>query len=458
MLRNLVPVAGLLVAQALTTSAFLSAKPWHLPTQHLTAPRQPVALRMSVPNPLDTLTSGLASIVRMPGGVTVSSSQEGGPTLKVLYDIENDAACRRVRERITEYDLVVSTVVPSAPNSRVFTSGYKYALPQGTEIPRLVIANEEGQEVTLSGEEEILAFLDDEFAANKASETSESPLPPEVVEIWLKIGNVLATILRTGRGSQVSPAAKLGDLPSKQLVLYSYEGNQFCRLVREVLTELDLPYELRSAGKESPRRAELAQITGGSSQCPYLLDPNQDVAMAESADIIAYLYKNYARWTPPNEALQWTSENVMKLAKPIFEKLTPLQAGSGGEDGSEYQQALASAKAEINRVTSEYPVVVYTYSLSPFSSETKTLLERLNVDYHEVSLGAEWIPGLLKDPAARAALLEMTGQSSLPHVFVGGQSIGGLFSGNPGLVPLLEEGKFADMIKSAEKKSVSETV
>ena len=56
-------------------------------------------------------------------------------------------------------------------------------------------------------------------------------------------------------------------------VLYSHEGYQVCRLVREVLTELDLVYELLNAGKESPRRAELASNTGGSSHCPYLSIP-----------------------------------------------------------------------------------------------------------------------------------------------------------------------------------------
>ena len=38
-------------------------------------------------------------------------------------------------------------------------------------------------------------------------------------------------------------------MPPSPLRLYSYDGNQFCRLVREVLCECDLPYELRSTGK-----------------------------------------------------------------------------------------------------------------------------------------------------------------------------------------------------------------
>ena len=38
--------------------------------------------------------------------------------------------------------------------------------------------------------------------------------------------------------------------------------------------------------------------------------------------------------------------------------------------------------------------------------------------------------------ALRAELLERTGQSSLPQVFVNGESVGGLYSGSPGLVEL----------------------
>jgi glutathione S-transferase len=71
------------------------------------------------------------------------------------------------------------------------------------------------------------------------------------------------------------------------------DGNQFCRLVREVLTELDLPYELVSVAKGSPRRATLAELAGRST-APYLVDANSGEAMFESADIVAYLHRQYA--------------------------------------------------------------------------------------------------------------------------------------------------------------------
>ena len=79
-------------------------------------------LHMSVPNPLDTLSSGLASIVRVGenglAGVTVLSTAKAVDGIKLkLYDIENSNNCRLVRELVTELDLVAE-IIPSAPNSR----------------------------------------------------------------------------------------------------------------------------------------------------------------------------------------------------------------------------------------------------------------------------------------------------------------------------------------------------
>ena len=412
---------------------------------------------MSIPDPLDTLTSGLASICRLPSGVTVQKVAilpEGRLHIKELYDVENNNACRKVRERITELDLVVEKVIPAAPNSRVFTdSSYQNNLAQGTPVPRLVLVDGDGKETVLSGEDDILQFFNDAFPVQ--SNGQEDSFRRQAVSILRNAAGKLAGILRTGRGTRVSQAASPSlspPRPNKPLILYSYEGNQFCRLVREVLTELDLVYELRSAGKESPRRQELAARADGSTQCPYLIDPNNNnVAMAESADIIAYLYQTYAMWTPPNEILQWTSDVILPLAKPIFRQLTLLQAKSADNDNNLAAQQ-QQAKQEIEQTVQSFPVVVYTYSLSPFSSETKALLDRLGVDYEEQSLGAEWFPGLLAKPQLRAALLEMTGQSSLPHVFIGGKSIGGLFSGTPGLVPALEQGILLDMVAAAREE------
>eukprot|EP00532_Pseudo-nitzschia_australis_P014970 CAMPEP_0168274592 /NCGR_PEP_ID=MMETSP0141_2-20121125/17376_1 /TAXON_ID=44445 /ORGANISM="Pseudo-nitzschia australis, Strain 10249 10 AB" /LENGTH=481 /DNA_ID=CAMNT_0008216181 /DNA_START=64 /DNA_END=1509 /DNA_ORIENTATION=- len=445
---------------AVTTAAFSSRTLPFLPGKKSNNEQQlSQRLYMSVPNSLDVLTSGLASIFCLPRGVTVSSPQTGKDNIRIvkLYDVENSRTCRKVRERITELDLVVEQVIPVAVGSKNAAS-----MPGG-EVPVLVASststeeedgvNEENNQ-TIKGEEAILKFLDESCLDQSRNalvddqQESENDAVAVAKEKLQLVGLYLAGWMRLGRGESVSPSISspsgAANRPQKPLILYSYEGNQFCRPVREVLMELDITYELRSAGKESPRRAELASITGGSSQCPYLIDPNTGVSMPESAVIVEYLYKNYALWTPPSEILEWASSNVMTLAKPVFGFLSPLQAGAKDAD-SNYKENLEEAKREINTEAASDPVVVYTYELSPFSSETKSLLDRLDVEYKEISLGKEWIPGLIAENGAikRAALLEMTGQSSLPHIFIDGKPIGGLFSGSPGLLPLLKSGEFS---------------
>jgi glutathione S-transferase len=449
---NMMPMRILLVALLLGSTTVIGFAP--LSPSEAVRRDGTTRLQMSVPTQIDTLTSGLASICRLPGGTTVIQSaskllEEEKPKLKQLFDVENSRTCRKVRERITELDLVVGTVIPAASNSRVFTdSAYVYALPQGTVIPRLVLAEASGEERVLSGDEAILAYLDETFSV-PAVDTDD---PKEkVVNLLREAGSYVAELLRVGRGSSVSSVAGASaPRPAKSLVLYSYEGNQFCRLVREVLTELDIPYELRSAGKESLRRKELAEVSGKSQQ-PYLMDPNTGDAMPESLDIIRYLYKTYALWTPPNEILQWASAVVLPPVKPLFATLAPLQAGSTRDDKTEYEKEISQAKTEIEAAIKASPVVVYTYDLSPFSFETKALLDNLEISYKEISLGKEWIPGLIGEGGSqtRAALLDITGQSSLPQVFIGGKSIGGLFSGTPGLVPALEQGSLREMVSNA---------
>jgi glutaredoxin len=412
-------------------------------------------LYMSVPNSFDVFTSGLASIFRLPNGVTVSNNVISNNKIRLvkLYDVENSKTCRPVREKITEFDLVVEQVIPSATNS------IASILPNNCErIPVLVAAVSEEEFLTIEGTENILKFLDESFVDQEQQQILDANNSNDQLDTFKEYlqlaGMYLTEWIRLGKGSQVSSSVTSSpntvNRPEKTLILYSYEGNQFCRIVREVLTELDITYELRSAGKESPRRDELASITGGSTQCPYLIDPNTGVSIPDSKDIVEYLYRNYALWTPPNEILEWTSTNVMSLFKPIFSTIAPLQAGEKDAD-NDFQQNVEEAIRVIKTEVDTDPVVVYTYELSPFSSETKDLLDRLDVDYKEISLGKEWIPGLISEngPIKRAALLKMTGQSSLPHIFIGGKPIGGLFSGSPGLVPMLKNGDFFTSLSQA---------
>ena len=279
------------------------------------------------------------------------------PTIKKLFDIENSRECRLVRERITELDLCVDQVIPACPNSSVVLEASSGSIV----VPMMIVESSDGEESTLEGSDAILQFLDAEFKVKDISQGGEEDVAGELLSKADDVLVFVPGILRAGRGSKVCGAASSSldvPRPQKPLVLYSYEGNQFCRLVREVLTELDIVFELRSAGKSSPRREELASITGGSSQCPFLIDPNTGINMAESKDIIEYLYKTYADFTPPSELLKSVSGVVTPLLKPVYKAIAPLQAGSSRENEFEYKSELAEAKAKIFDEIASAPVVI----------------------------------------------------------------------------------------------------
>lgn len=445
-------------------------KSWHDPTmktQEIGRSSKKTKLNMSIPNSLDTLTSGLASIARLPFGTIVSmpppttesSSAVASTSIRILrlYDMEGNSNCRLVRERITELDLSVDVVIPAGKGSRAMNdSSYEYYIgEQGPNvIPRMMVSDEDEEKgiQVLVGREDILAYFSSKFGERKPIvDANEDELKKVVVEGLVAFSEPLPALLRLGRGQDVAGCALSPETPrpEKPLILYSYEGNQFCRLVREVLSELDIPYQLVSAGKGSQQRATLAQMSG-STQCPYLVDPNTNVQMAESKDIILYLYKNYATFTPPNELLGMISAIITPVLKPVYKVLAPLQAGSNREDKSQYVAEIEAAKAEIMDEISKERVVVYTYSLSPFCTEALAVLDRLEIPYKEISLGLEWLPFLIDGNGGsqkRVALGEISNQTSLPNIFVNGQSIGGLYDG---LVPALEKGTFQKMLSSDE--------
>eukprot|EP00933_Yihiella_yeosuensis_P010416 TRINITY_DN116933_c0_g1_i1.p1 TRINITY_DN116933_c0_g1~~TRINITY_DN116933_c0_g1_i1.p1 ORF type:complete len:283 (+),score=41.84 TRINITY_DN116933_c0_g1_i1:93-941(+) len=134
------------------------------------------------------------------------------------------------------------------------------------------------------------------------------------------------------------------------------------------------------------------------------------------------------------------ASSLMNVLKPFFSWQAQLQAGS--YDRSKLRSLL---EAEVKSA----PVVIYTYSSSPFSIEAKNLLASLGADYKEISLGAEWFVASPESAAKRAELGSMYGRTSLPQIFIGGRDIGGLVEGTPGLLPLSESGELLPALQQA---------
>lgn len=144
-----------------------------------------------------------------------------------------------------------------------------------------------------------------------------------------------------------------------------------------------------------------------------------------------------------NEPLRLASSG-MSLLRPVFAAEAKLQAGSYDEE---------EIRALIEAETNSAPVVLYTYSLSPFSSEATRLLREAGVEYKEIELAPEWFLMLGEPAAKRAEFGAMTGRTSLPQIFINGKSIGGLYDGTPGLVPLIESGELEAMVRGPEQEA-----
>ena len=161
----------------------------------------------------------------------------------------------------------------------------------------------------------------------------------------------------------------------------------------------------------------------------------------------------------PGRGVLKPAGKVMSLLAPVFKLENELQARVLGGDAAER----AEARKEIEEAVRANPVVVYTYGLSPFSSEALAVLDAAGARYERIELGPEWFLLGRRASVLRAELLAMTGQSSLPHVFIGGSHVGGLFTGTdegtaPGVAALQEAGELARLIELASEAPLSAAV
>lgn len=128
--------------------------------------------------------------------------------------------------------------------------------------------------------------------------------------------SALASLANAARGVWINKKIVNRAAPEQLLELWSFEGSPYTRLVREVLTELEIPYILHNVAKErwqdmgpailrlkpgkyiplpNGKREKTVEVMGRDIQVPYLVDPNTGVKMFESAKIVEYLKKQYGQ-------------------------------------------------------------------------------------------------------------------------------------------------------------------
>jgi glutaredoxin len=199
-------------------------------------------------------------------------------------------------------------------------------------------------------------------------------------------GAQLATWLRGGAGSRVvAPGAR----PKEPLVLYEFEACPFCRRVREALTRLDLEALVRPCPKGGQRYRAEVEALGGREQFPFLIDPNTGARMYESAEIVAYLQREYGTTAAPASGRPGAIRTALLVA-------------SGLGRGAAGSRARASRSPAI-------PLVLYGFEAQPASRLVREVLCELELA-HSLRPAA---PGSVRrnDPAFDPCTRE------LPHLF-----------------------------------------
>src|SRR5262245_34919205 len=226
---------------------------------------------------VDLTTSFAASAARLGSGMSVAGTGKRPTEPLALYEFEACPFCRKVREALSVLDLD-AMVYPCPKGGPRYREDVKRRGGKA-QFPYLVDPNT-GQAMYESTD--IVRYL--------CSRYGDGSVP------WtLGLGPVtdatamLSSAWRIGRGQTYRRARA----PEQPLELWSFEASPFSRLVREELCCLELPYRLHNVAKGSAKR-EAFVARSGKMMVPYLVDPNSDTAMFESADIVRYLDATYA--------------------------------------------------------------------------------------------------------------------------------------------------------------------
>lgn len=254
---------------------------------------------MSVAHQFKVVSSVFASTARgWRGSLSFRPTTRQPEQMLRLYEFEASPFCRLVREGLSEMDLDVLILPCPAGGTRFRPEAV--ALGGKSLFPFLVDPNT-GRQMHESAD--IIDYLAETYGGQMRASRG--------LRRKGAIAAALTTsLLRAVRGLKARPS-KPAKVP---LELFSFESSPYSRLVRERLSELELPYVLRNTAKarwedvgppqirstffpdlpvEGRNRVALL-ARAGRVQVPYLIDPNTGTELFESEAILRYLDATYA--------------------------------------------------------------------------------------------------------------------------------------------------------------------
>ena len=193
-----------------------------------------------------------------------------------LFEFEGCPYCRKVREALSVLDLEAD-VFPCPKNGPRFREEVKRR-GEKSQFPFLVDPN---TNIEMFESDAIVQYLFERYGDGNV---------PLLLSLGLltDLSAQLAGIWRPALGAFY----ERGRAPEKPLELWSFEASPFCRIAREKLCTLEIPYRLHNVAKGSPGRDAFVRRSG-KMMVPWLVDPNTGRSMFESADIVRYLDETY---------------------------------------------------------------------------------------------------------------------------------------------------------------------
>jgi glutathione S-transferase len=169
--------------------------------------------------------------------------------------------------------------------------------------------------------------------------------------------------VRGWRGAnRISKAKKQ---PEKLLKLYDIEASPFCRLVREVLSEMDIDVMVLPCPAGGKRFRPEAKALLSRVTFPLLVDDNTGDVMIESSDIIDHLGRTYdAKVRNSKGAMRGVAVGTSVLSTLLGTRLNGIQG----------------LKARPSKAP-EQPLELYSFEASPYSKPVRARLCELEIPY-----------------------------------------------------------------------------